>query len=124
MNEPTYVPEMHLRAPEDRAEEIVWATLDTVYNLMREGATRLVIQELRETYAEMGASYPMTDEATLEMAIANAVAMGVEAPKSLLDLAPHSSHVTEALDLSFRVLAIECRKHLNAALDQAAEEEL
>lgn len=123
MNELTYIPEMHARQPHDRTEEIVWGVLDNVYNLLREAAVRLVVQELRETYAEMGVPYPSTDEETLKMMAANAEAAGAGALESFLDLAPHSRHVIEALDLSLRVLVTETRERLDEALDKAAEEQ-
>lgn len=114
---PSVDPSMHTRAPADRAEEIVWAYLDTAYNLIRESAVRLLLEDMRSSAAEVGIQFPATDEELFADMNATAAGLGEEGPKNHLDLAPHSDAVATALDLTFQAFYAEARKYAREALE-------
>jgi len=66
--------------PESEGERIVWETLDTAWNLLREGAVRVTLAGIRAANPE----FP-SDEELFRQAAESGVP---DAPTSYLDLAP------------------------------------
>lgn len=96
-------PTLHARSPESPSEEIVWAYLDTAYNLLREAAARLTIQEMREVAIEAGFPFPDDEQVFKDMAENTGVVA------TYMDLAPHSNKVAAAMDAAFRLLVAKAR---------------
>lgn len=71
------------REPEGDIQRITWETLDTVWNILRESAVRVVLTEIREQLATAGFTGMPTDEELFAKADADP-----EMPKDYLDLAP------------------------------------
>jgi hypothetical protein len=109
-------PSMHEgKEPEPESQRIVWETLDTAWNLLRESATRLALLEVREQLTEQGFENMPTDEELFERAREEG-----EGATSYLDLAPDlgDSDVTDAAGQRlYGVLALLG----DAALGQAME---
>lgn len=118
-------PKMHTRVPSNPGQEIVWAYLDTAYNLLREAAVRLTIQDMRDSAAELGLPFPETDQEVFESMAAQGAKYDIEPPKNYLDLATHSDAVTTALDLGFNVLVEQVRDEaLEAATFLATSDDI
>ena len=103
-------PKMHTRAPSNPAQEIVWAYLDTAYNLLREAAVRLTIQDMRDSAAELSLPFPETDQEVFDAMAAQGAKFDIEPPKEYLDLATHSEAVTTAMELGFKILVQQVRE--------------
>ena len=93
-------PELHKgKAPEDEVTRITWETLDTAWNVLRDGAVRTVLQTLREDVA--GPGFPATDEELFKLL---GERLGDDAPKSYRDLAPRSKDAAALLAATFGLL--------------------
>lgn len=117
---PSIDPSMHSRTPENRTEEIVWAHLDTAYNLIREGAVRLLLEDMRSSAVEVGIPFPETDEELFKQMGETAAELGEKGPENHLDLAPHSDAFAAALDLMFRTFYAEAREEALEAMEVQA----
>lgn len=91
-------PELHKRTPETVIEGIAWPVLDTAFNLLRDAAVKVVLQELRTSAAEQGAPFPATDEELFKLARESG---DPDAPTSYRDLAPESMLAAEGLHAVF-----------------------
>lgn len=79
-------PELHDgREPESEVQRITWETLDTVWKVLREGAVRVTLAEIRAQLKEQGAPDLPSDEEMFRLA---AESGDPDAPTSYLDLAP------------------------------------
>ncbi len=118
-------PSIHTRTPDAGGQAIVWAYLDTAYNLLREAAVRLTIQDMRDSAAELGLPFPATDDEVFKSMAVQGEKFDIEPPKTYLDLATHSDEVVTALDLSFKVLVQQVRDEaLEAATFLATSDDI
>lgn len=101
-------PTIHSAPPAPGAETLTWAVLDTVHNLIREYAVRVVIDAMRAVSQEEGTAFPDKDEDFLGMFSAP------DGPPGYLDLAPGLSEVIEALRVAFTA-------QVNATFDSAEQ---
>ena len=76
-------PSMHEGEPESEYQRIVWETLDTVWDVLRESAARLALLEVREQLTAQGFEDMPTDEELFGRARQEG-----EGATSYLDLAP------------------------------------
>lgn len=72
--------------PESEVQRITWEVLDTAWKLLREGAVRVVLAEVRAQLAEQGLPTLPDDEAMFRLARESD---DPDAPVSYLDLAPN-----------------------------------
>lgn len=91
---------VHERAPRDETEALIWATLDTAYNLLRETAVRLTLIEIREQGAEQGVAVESDEELFRECRESG----DPEAPTSYMDLAPDNELAARGLYAAFGLL--------------------
>lgn len=76
-------PELHNgREPEDEVDRIVWETLDTVWNVLRESAVRVTLVEIRSQLEAKGFTEMPSDEELFAKADEDPTL-----PKNYLDLA-------------------------------------
>lgn len=73
-------PKLHIREPGSESERLVWAALDTAWNLLREYAVRVTIQDIREANPDSG--FPATDQELFDSA------HPLGGPANHLELAP------------------------------------
>lgn len=89
---------VHPNPPQDEASQLVWAALDTAYNLLRETAAEVTFMEVRKQAKEQGFEYP--DEAVM---FAQAAERGI---RGWYDLAPDHPLAIEGIKSVFDVLAM------------------
>lgn len=119
-------PELHGgKEPESDKQRALWETLDTVWNLMREGSVRVVLADVREQLLKQGFTGMPSDEAVFEQAKASG---DPEAPKSYIDLAPNRGD-SPLVDMAgrglygaFSLLAEQVMADASEALDVPLEE--
>lgn len=73
-------PKLHTREPGSESERLTWAALDTAWNLLREYAVRVTIQDIREANPDSG--FPATDQELFDSA------HPLGGPANHLELAP------------------------------------
>ena len=116
-------PELHGgKEPESDKQRALWETLDTVWNLMREGAVRVTLADIREQLTERGFTEMPSDEVLFEQTKASG------GPASYLDLAPNRGDTPlvdmagEGLYGAFSLLAEQAMTDASEGLDLALEE--
>jgi hypothetical protein len=109
---------LHNRAPKPGTEEITWAALDTAWNLLRDAAVRLVLQDMREQAAEQGIDFPATDEELFQEARDSG---DPDAPTSHLDLAPENELAAMGLHSVLQLLAQDAAKDASQGLQDARD---
>lgn len=109
---------MHNRPPRSEREEIAWAALDTTWKLLRETATRLVLQDLRAQARSKGVEFP-TDEVLFAAEPDNP-----DFPRSYLELAAEPEIAGRGLDAVLRAIHAQTMVDAAAGFDlHAAESE-
>jgi len=103
------------REPESEYQRIVWETLDTVWDVLRESAARLALLEVREQLTAQGFENMPTDEQLFEQ-----VREEGEGATSYLDLAPDRGD-SEVTDAAGECLYTALSLLRETALDQAIE---
>lgn len=102
-------PELHKNRHEPNGQErLVWETLDTAWNLLREGALHAVIFAVRSSLEQAGAE-ALTDEQIFESLKDNP-----NAPRNYREMAPASPIAQSMVSAAFQVLMQE-------VMDVAAE---
>ncbi len=97
-------PELHTREPANAQEALMWSVLDTAWNLLREYAVRITLQEARDQAHAAGEEFPDSDEQVFADSIAE---HGENAPKGHLDLAVDCPAVISMLASAFDHLVQE-----------------
>ena len=103
--------EMHQVAPQGPMEQMSWAALDTAWHLLRDTAARVALQNLRESAAEAGISFPSTDEEMFQGARESGI---VGMPTGYRDLAPWDDEAMAALATLYQSL-------VNLAIDESLD---
>jgi hypothetical protein len=102
-------PELHKNRPEPNEQERrIWETLDTAWNLLREGALHAVIFAVRSSLEEVGAEV-LTGEQIFESLKDNP-----DAPRNYREVAPASPIAQSMVSAAFQILMQE-------SMDVAAE---
>lgn len=119
-------PELHDgEQPKSDRQRALWETLDTAWNLIREGAVRVTLADIREQLAEQGFTGMPSDE---ELFALGRESGDPEAPTSYLDLAPNRGDgeivnmAGEGLFSVFSLLAEQAYTDAAAGLDLAVDE--
>lgn len=121
-------PELHGgKEPRDEGQRLVWETLDTAWNLLREGAVRAALAEIRAQLEEQGFTEMPTDEELF--AKANETGADPDLPKTYMDLAvqlgngPAVELAEQGLYGAFTVLAEQTMADAIVGLGLAEEAE-
>ena len=113
------------REPESEVERVIWETLDTAWNVLRESAVRVTLLEIRAQLKEQGFEDMPSDEEMFELARQSG---DPEAPTSYLDLAPRRGEgpavemAGQSLFTTFQLLADQAMLDASEALGFAMEE--
>lgn len=107
---------MHEGQPEDAQAAVVWAALDTAYNLLRDTAVEVVLMDIRKQAAEQGHNVP--EDVLLFMNSG----LGESGIKGYRDLAPDHPLAAEGIMRVFEVLHKVCSQEAQAGINQAKEE--
>lgn len=94
-------PDLHHREPVDDRERMVWATLDTAWNLLREQALHMTIKAVRDS-VKMAGGNPPSDEEIFE-----SLRGRPDAPQSYREMAPTSPSAQAMLSAVFQTLLQE-----------------
>lgn len=108
--------DIHSREPESEIERITWETLDTAWKALREGAVRITIQAMRDSYAEAGVDFPATDEELFEKGKESG---DPAAPDTYLDLAPESPLAATMLSSAFTLLEDQALSEAQEGIDMS-----
>ncbi len=105
----------HKTQPQDEVERIVWAYIDTAYNLMRVAAVRANLTELRIRLAEQGLTVPSDEEMFADLKASG----DPEAPTTYLDLGPSRRDAALLLATAFEILADTAFEEMGEGFERA-----
>lgn len=93
-------PKYHPHDPEDATEALVWAALDTAWNILGEAAVKSILLQIREQSAELGFEMPPDDE-IFRLASEDG---DPDAPTCYRDLIPESVVAANLIGRAFQIL--------------------
>lgn len=105
---------MHARGPENEQERMIWAILDTAWNLLREGALHSTIYAVRKSIEDAGAT-TLTDEQIFESLKDNP-----DAPRNYREMAPADPRAQAMVSAAFHLLLSESMSWADEAVNGGA----